>query len=383
MKNDGGEASAVTSAGLREDVHSPMSFRIGRLFVWFLAGYFLLFRLREVLIKQDLPGEFADYFDPHILWLKVSGLVVFFSYSLAQYALLYFGYFRLRWYLLIPAQVALMFVCIFFRAFVEEGLIKAITGVGNYNPEMNWENYLIDNLYYVIIFCSVAAVYYFFQLAGYNATARQRSELLRREAEIRFLRSQVNPHFLFNTLNNLYSLVNDNSPQALPVLEKLSGLLRYSLYEQAATVPLERELAYLRDLIELESLRLPGVVPPVLEVGPFTREWSLPPLLLVPFVENAFKHGDLCDGERPLSIRVRETGVGLQLIFQNAVRPVTDFRDGVGGIGLENVRKRLELLYPGRHIFRQENSGVLFTVYLELFPSVVDILPSEPLRANP
>lgn len=341
-----------------------MPFRIGRLALWFAFGYFVLIRLRELVMNPDPAGELAEYADPHLLLLKIASGVVFFSYTIGQYLLLRYGHSRFRWYFLLLAEIVLVIACMLFRSFVDEVVVKAITGSGNYNPDMTWTNYFLDNLYYAIVFSSIGIIFYFVQLARHNDEARLESETLQRETELKFLRSQVNPHFLFNTLNNLYSLVNAKSEQSLPALEKLSGLLRYSLYEQEATVPLDREISYLHDLIHLESLRVPNLTEPEVEIGPFATDWQLPPLLLVPFVENAFKHGELTNPDDPLAIRVTEQGDRLLAVITNPIRRQRTSVDAVGGIGLENVRKRLSLLYPERHGLAVASENDRFTVRL-------------------
>ncbi len=352
-----------------------MPFRLGGLFLWFLAVYFIAIRLRDFMQVGAIDREISEWQDPHLAALKVSSGIAFFSYCLVAYVILYSLYPRFRWWVLLPALGGAAIGCIFFRALIEEVLIYHLYGEGNYHPGMSWESYILDNLYYAVVFTSLGIIFYFVQLSRYNALALHQTVRLQQETELKFLRSQVNPHFLFNTLNNLYALVHAGSEQALPALEKLSGLLRYSLYEQEPTVALEREAGYLKDLLHLESLRVDGLVPPEVIIGPFTRQWQLPPLLLVPFVENAFKHGNLKDSDRPLRLSLTEAAGGNTLIFrvENAIRRHANSLDEVGGIGLTNVLKRLELLYPGRHRLTAAPRADVFAVEL--------ILSSTPLTS--
>lgn len=353
--------------------------QLGRLFLWFCIGYFLIIRLREITQDGPITDQLAEFQDPHLLGLKISAALAFFSYTLCQYLLLYYGFNRLKWYFLAAAQLVLVLGCMFFRAFLDEVVVQAITGTGNYNPNMTWENYLWDNVYYAVIFCSLGIVFYFYQLAAFNEVWRRESEVIQRETELKFLRSQVNPHFLFNTLNNLYALVNVNSGKSLPALEKLSGLLRYALYEKEAKVSLDKEIDYLKDFIHLESLRIHNLAEPKLTVGPFTRNWEIPPLLLVPFVENAFKHGELTRPEAPLTITISEEAGRLRMHFFNLIRQQRTSIDGVGGIGLVNVRKRLELLYPNRHTINIQASEDTFAVTVTLTGEQVVQQSSKPL----
>lgn len=351
---------------------NKMPLRIGTLCLWYMGVFLVAIRLRDFLGVDAIQQEIAEWNDPHMAALKISSGLAFFSYSLTAYLLLYYYYERFRWFLLLPALAMLSAGCMFFRSFLEEVVILKLFGHGNYNPNMSWGAYLLDNLYYAIVFTSLGIIFYFVQLSRYKSAALQQTMILQQETELKFLRSQVNPHFLFNTLNNLYALVHTKSEQALPALEKLSGLLRYSLYEQESTVALEREVGYLKDLLHLESLRVDGLVEPKVTIGPFTKEWKLPPLLLVPFVENAFKHGDLKDFGHPLYLSLTESADRDALIFrvENAIRTNVNSKDQVGGIGLANVRQRLALLYPNRHRLSAGIHGEEFIVELVLSSSL-------------
>ncbi len=323
---------------------------IGKLLLWYGIIYLVVIKLREVIYADSLSEAFSDYNDPHMFGLMIASGLAFFSYSLFSYLGLHLFFGKVAWWQLLGALIFLIIGCMFFRAFLEEFVIYNIFGVGNYNRNMSWPVYLLDNVYYAIIFCSLGIVFFFVQYGHFSEANRRQIEVSQRETELKFLRSQVNPHFLFNTLNNLYSLVATESSQALPVIDKLSGLLRYSLYDQASMVPLAREITYLQDFLELESLRVDGLVPPEVIFGPFSKDWQLPPLLLVPFIENAFKHGDLKNADRPLRIQLSELENRLHFRVENLIRKETASQDEVGGIGLNNVRKRLDLMYPRRYV---------------------------------
>ncbi|MEM1359854.1 MAG: histidine kinase [Bacteroidota bacterium] len=342
-----------------------MPFRWQRLLLLFIVVYLAIFHLSDFLEAESVREEWERFTTLHALSLLVFTGVAFFSYSLVCYMVLYFLFDRIPWAFLLLILAMGIFVCMPMRAFWEEVIVKAISGTGNYNPKTAWGYYLADQILYALIFCPLGIVFYLLQRARFIEQAGRVSDTLRVEAELKYLRSQVNPHFLFNTLNNLYSLVHQSSPLALPALEKLSGLLRYSLYEKEALVPIAREMEHLQDLIHLEEMRVENITPAVLEVEELSQDWCLPPLLLVPFVENAFKHGDL--RKQPLLLKLAENEVG-DLIFtsQNKIRKGPVSKDGTGGIGLANVRKRLELLYPEEHNLAIHKDGAAFTVSLRL-----------------
>lgn len=190
-------------------------------------------------------------------------------------------------------------------------------------------------------------------------------------AELRFLKSQINPHFLFNTLNNLFALAErKDQPELSQGIAELANLMRYVLYDgQAERVPLEKEIRFLESLIEIQQLRLDEQDEVVigLNVRGDYQGRQIAPLILIPFVENAFKHGIY--PPHPSVIRIDFEVSREHLRFQVS-NPVFSDRENElphpSGIGLENVRRRLALLYPERHELRVEQKGGIFTVELAL-----------------
>ncbi|WP_234735531.1 sensor histidine kinase [Tellurirhabdus bombi] len=188
------------------------------------------------------------------------------------------------------------------------------------------------------------------------------------QAELQLLKSQIHPHFLFNTLNNLYSLTLHRSDHSPSVVLKLAELLRYMLYEaNAAEVPLEKEIAFLRNYIGLEQLRYGSRLDMSVTIKGDTQQKLIAPLLLIPLLENAFKHGT--------SEQLEQAWMHLDLVVQEQVMKfkLINSREAderklkqEGGIGLQNVRKRLELLYPGRYELKVVPEEETFMVYLTL-----------------
>ncbi|MCB0596410.1 MAG: histidine kinase [Lewinellaceae bacterium] len=189
------------------------------------------------------------------------------------------------------------------------------------------------------------------------------------EAELRALKAQVDPHFLFNTLNNLYSFALDGSPQVPEAILRLADCMRYMLYDcNARQVALEKELEYIRNYIELQRLRLGESAQVEMAVEGSAGEVEVPPLLFIPFVENAFKHGLKGDGQAAFArIRFR---VGSESIFFNiendTAPPGARLPGTQGGIGLDNVKKRLNLLFPQRHELVVYEDGKVFSVTLKI-----------------
>jgi sensor histidine kinase YesM len=206
-------------------------------------------------------------------------------------------------------------------------------------------------------------VFYFIRYSYYKEMQQRELLLQNRQSELSFLRSQINPHFLFNSLNNIYSLAYQQSDRVLPAISGLSDLLRYMLYDANEKVPLEKELAYIRKYIDLQRLRFGQPIQADLHVAGKTDEVSIPPLLLIPFVENAFKHGDLSNGSG-LQINIYTSDQKLHVLCYN--KKGSQAKDAGGGIGLENVKRRLSLLYPGKHVLAVEDKNDFFSVNLEL-----------------
>lgn len=186
-------------------------------------------------------------------------------------------------------------------------------------------------------------------------------------AELQLLKSQLHPHFLFNTLNNLYALTLKNSPRSPEIVLKLSSLLRYMLYEcNAEEVPLEKEIHFLKHYIELEQLRYGDRLDVSLQIsGDYTSK-NIAPLLLIPFLENSFKHGTSTQLDQAwisLDLYVQDDQLFFKLINS---RDAEEMPPGMGGIGLQNVRKRLDLLYPHTHELRCVETEDTFLIILNL-----------------
>lgn len=176
------------------------------------------------------------------------------------------------------------------------------------------------------------------------------------QAEVNFLRSQVNPHFLFNSLNNLYALTLKKSDLAPDVVLKLSDMMEYMLYDSDDDrVPLDKEISYLQNYIELERLRCGDHSEIALQIRGRPNGQEIAPLILLPLIENAFKHGvGKQAGKSWLHSTLTLKPTAVQMTVENN-KPAAPQPDQKGGIGLANLRKRLELLYPGRYSLRTED----------------------------
>lgn len=192
--------------------------------------------------------------------------------------------------------------------------------------------------------------------ANWYITENERKELekARTEAELQNLKSQLNPHFLFNTLNNIYSLIAIDADRAQYAVHNLSNLLRHVLYEdKQPLIPLDKELAFMRNYIELMSLRLSEKVDLQVAFPDAAERIHIAPLLFITLVENAFKHGVSPIAASFIRITLGvEQGCIVDCRIENSNYPKQDNDRSGSGIGLSNLHKRLELLYPGRYTLR-------------------------------
>ena len=185
-----------------------------------------------------------------------------------------------------------------------------------------------------------------------NEAERKEIEKGRAEAELANLKSQINPHFLFNTLNNIYSLIQIDQDKAQSAVHDLSGMLRYVLYDSdSPTVPLSKEISFLKDYIKLMSMRLSPDVQLEVSIQESASDKKIAPLLFIPLVENAFKHGVSDTGKSFIRIDLHEEGDYVVCKIENSCFPKNDTDRSGSGIGLKNLTRRLEMLYNGRYSF--------------------------------
>lgn len=213
------------------------------------------------------------------------------------------------------------------------------------------------------------------QTSQYLQRTAQQLEKEKLEAELKLLKSQINPHFLFNTLNNLYALTLQNSHKAPEMVYKLSQLMNYMLYDSnQPDVPLQKEIQYIQNYIALEKVRYDSL-DVSLNVYDVPDSIRIAPLLMLPFVENAFKHGvsnQLSGGWVRVDILLQNDTLVLKVENSKNTTLIPE-QKSVSGIGLQNVKKRLELIYPDRFSLQSMDEG-------ETYLSILKItLPETPL----
>lgn len=239
-----------------------------------------------------------------------------------------------------------------------------------------FENFNLFTSYYLMAAYSTLLYIFLgglFRLAIDGYGNQQQKILLEKQnvkSELSLLKSQINPHFLFNTLNTIHSFVKLDPDKAAHSIIKLSGIMRFILYNSNHDkIPLEKEVNYLRDYITLQQFRLDNPEFVRFTVSGSLDNINIPPMLLIPFLENAFKHGEIKTSLPGIVISLELNHQG-KLVFkvENAISKIEnqDEIQDVGGIGLENVKRRLHLLYPGKHDLAISEQNTRFTVQLTI-----------------
>jgi two-component system LytT family sensor kinase len=276
-------------------------------------------------------------------------IVLYFLFALVPYLLFYHFYPRQVAPAIVLTVIALPFI--FYICYK--------TG-----RDVRLKSYFLNNIFYAFLYTVYGLVFFFIRYAQHKELEQKDMVIQNRQSELSFLRSQINPHFLFNSLHNIYSLMYQNAAGAQEAILSLSDLLRYMLYDASEKVPLQKEIDYITRYIELQKIRFDHVIHAPMHVTGDTAALPIAPLLLIPFVENAFKHGDFSGDQEGVEITIH---AGPRSIYFHCVnRKGHGLKDAAGGIGLQNVQRRLALLYPDKHTLKIDDTDNHFTINLEL-----------------
>lgn len=207
-------------------------------------------------------------------------------------------------------------------------------------------------------------VYVFsFAICAYEQWQTTKGQML--NTELSFLKAQINPHFLFNTLNSIYALTLVRSENAPDAVVKLSGMMRYSVSEaNLSQVSLSKEIGYISNYIELQKLRITDKIVITFEVTGDMEDKHIAPFLLIPFVENAFKYGVNAEENSDIWIKIEINDFDLHMQIENNKVFVRKDKDYGASLGIKNTKQRLQLLYPGMHVLKIRDGKYDFTVSL-------------------
>lgn len=333
-----------------------------KLLVLYWAGYVLLFGFIQGFAANDILTAFYN----ELFGLPVKVLFVW----LVTVPLMNQFFFNRKFGLFFLTYAGLLFVFAILLRLIDNYIILSyFLTHWSKQPLLSTPPFV----YNLVKLQFVVTIPFCFRMFAFWTREQQRVQAIKAEklqAEVQALQSQFHPHFLFNVLNSLYAKILTRNDDAADMLLRISSLLRFSVYEaNGATIPLEKELAYLRNYIELQEIRFENKIQVCFTVAGDTSQKAIEPFLLLPFVENAFKYCTSRQGEEGwVTIYVHELDGQLSLQIENSsaanVKPAA--AEEAHGFGLAHVARRLELLYPKRHTLKVIPGDDSFFVSLKL-----------------
>lgn len=282
----------------------------------------------------------------------------------------YFNYFFLIPKFLLTQKYWFYFSFLLLTIVIVLVLYGIIFFISDFSPEiLAKKNPIAEKIIPVIvinaIFLWLLAIASTILLAAYDRLKQTEEEKL--SAQIASLKSQINPHFLFNTLNNIYATAIDTAPKAADMIDKLSEMMRYTMKDtQQNLVLLEDEVNYINNFIELQKLRLDRSVKLEYYSLEDAKTFQIAPMLLIPFIENAFKYGVNSEQKSHIRIELEMNKTQFQLsVVNNKVNIQQEISESTG-LGIENTKHRLNLIYPSKHLLVINDSQKEFSVSLNI-----------------
>lgn len=329
------------------------------------------------LFYLSLPiWQYLKYSGYSVTWIKLVTVMnltfVLFYYPFAYYIVPKY-FVRRKAYLFLIYTVLIYATFFYLTLWMEKFSLSHF--IFNEQDKIFLENAIKRNVYYVpellqiIIVTAIPLSLKFMRRYYQLQDEKNVLSKINTQLELDFLKSQINPHFLFNSLNNIYSLTLQKSDKAPEMVIKLSDLMRYMLYEcNVEKNEIEKEIAFMENYIELEKIRHGEQVKIELIKDIRNTSIKIPPLLLIPFIENAFKHG--LNSQFGYSwVRMVISTTDKTLAFEcenNTLTNNQQIQNTAGGIGIENTKKRLQLIYPERHSLEIEQKNDIFKVTLNI-----------------
>ncbi|WP_353098015.1 sensor histidine kinase [Empedobacter brevis] len=272
---------------------------------------------------------------------------------------------NINWKSILLSIVCSFTTFIIVRYFIEQVITDFLFHKVNYFEGTTISFYIYDNLHYgsFIVFSSL---FLWMTLHSIN-TLKQNNiiEKEKNEAEINFLKAQINPHFLFNTLNNIYSLVSVNSTHSLKAIENLSSIMRFTTYETNKNkIEIEREIDYINQYLDLEQIRYGEKFYVEKDFNLENPKKLIHPYIISPLIENAIKHGVVKEKEHPIRINLKTDSSFLEISVSNKINQYQ--KDDTSGIGLTNLKRRLNHYFGNHYKFEIHNNSETFHIYLKI-----------------
>ncbi len=330
-----------------------------------LLAWLILLGLPMYFIKRWQVGN--DFIWIYYINTLVSGLIFYINYLVLVPK--FFFQNRKRKYFL---SVFIVLVLFYFATDISNEMVFRYIPVGDtiggpIQPpfrQMHQYNFGFTSLFLVFFSLGMRVI------ERHTQTEKLQKDLEKEKlnSELALLKNQISPHFFFNTLNNIYSLISINAEDSQRAVLKLSKLMRYLLYDsESGNISLSSEIAFMNNYIDLMKLRMSDKISLNVSFPENYDDINIPPLLFIPFIENAFKHGISYREISFIDIRMATTKDSISFICANSiVKPREDVESEYSGIGLDNVSKRLNLLFPGKHDLKINRSGTSFEVVLNI-----------------
>jgi sensor histidine kinase YesM len=319
----------------------------------------------EVLETHDGEMEIITY-DDHFIWAtivtSICGMILTYT-NIFYLAKTYFGNGKLRQF--IGNLLVFFSACVLVNGIINRFLIYGAETMDSFYSYPSLGLHISLLLFYLA--CSFA---YAFTMEWYKNN-QLKNQLVQEQlsTELNYLKSQINPHFLFNTLNNLYSIAQEKKvPELEEGIGELSNLMRYMLYESnTPKVPLSKEISNLESFIEIQKLRIDeDEILVNFQVNGSVHDSEIAPMILIPFVENAFKHGISFGKSSIIHILLEVTDIAISFKVKNKIHRESNMKDRNSGIGLENVKRRLQLIYPDHHILSIDENEEYYWIDLKI-----------------
>ncbi|MBQ0147121.1 MAG: histidine kinase, partial [Flavobacteriaceae bacterium] len=272
---------------------------------------------------------------------------------------------KINWKRILTAVVLSYATFIAIRYFIEQFLTSLLFNSVNYFKETPLSFYIYDNLHFgsFIVFSTLLIwnILYLIKTLQQNNIKEQQ----KKNAEIKFLKAQINPHFLFNTLNNIYSLVSINSDKSLTAIENLSAIMRFTTYEtNKEKIEISKEIDYINQYLALEQIRFSEKFYVEKKIHLENNSTEIQPYIISPLIENAIKHGIVKDINYPIKINISSTTESVEISIQNKINK--NQKDEFSGIGLTNLKRRLTHYFGNNYTLEIKNDDEIFSVYLKI-----------------
>lgn len=337
------------------------------LLFWAVFYVYQVVRMSFLFPPQLLESKIPALLLGSLVWGVM--LNILFSYTIIYY--LVPSFFMRKKYLIFFASViavlALIFVLAFIHTLISTPMAHAV-GTTPQNPLIHYRGTTVRVFGNPPLICAV--ILSFKSIKNWHLKQLVYEQLTRENtnAELQLLKAQIHPHFLFNTLNNIYSFTLTKSPLAVELVQKLSDMLSYMITDcDSVLVPVEKEIQLIEDYIGLEKVRYGDRLDIQMHINGDFRSCMIAPLLMIPFVENCFKHGaSMMRGRQWMHLIINIDENDLELNLSNSKPHLSAAGNNKKGIGLLNVKKRLALLYEGKYQLNINSTDNTYSVYLKL-----------------